>query len=288
MLPSEAFSVDLAITLGGFVSAAYDLFDHGDPANFAPPVGYTLITKLYANDITTDQPNVVPFGFVAQSPIGNDIVVAIRGTDGVLEWLRDFEFGQVSQDPFAGKIEDGFRDFYLSLRTGSAADAPSVVNMLRPLIAGTNKSVHITGHSLGAALATLLAYDVAKTCNGVNPILYTFASPRVGNKVFAGDFDQNVGTSWRIVNLNDIVPHLPPELVGYMHVDAELPINSDDRGPQNVVTWHSLQTYLDTLASAQGPSATARVAAMQPAAPAAPAVAPNAAAGPVIHRSRIR
>jgi hypothetical protein len=36
-------------------------------------------------------------------------------------------------------------------------------------------------------------------------------------------------------------------LAGYVHVDAEYPINSDDGTKYNVPCWHSLRTYLNTL-----------------------------------------
>ena len=65
------------------------------------------------------------------------------------------------------------------------------------------------GHSLGGALATLAAarYPAAEG-------LYTYGSPRVGNKAFAGSFDV---PAWRFVNNNDFVVHLPPPRP-YMHV----------------------------------------------------------------------
>ena len=69
----------------------------------------------------------------------------------------------------------------------------------------------------------------------------------MGDKVFAGTYDDVVPDSWRIANLHDIVPHLPPWLAGYAHVDAEYPINSDDKARHNIVCWHALATYLNTL-----------------------------------------
>jgi triacylglycerol lipase len=38
----------------------------------------------------------------------------------------------------------------------------------------------VTGHSLGAALATLAAADFAK--EGYQPVVYTMGSPRVGDR----------------------------------------------------------------------------------------------------------
>jgi hypothetical protein len=108
-------------------------------------------------------------------------------------------------------------------------------------------TLRLAGHSLGGALATLLALDTV--ANGVfpRPVVYTFASPAVGDKLFAGRYDAAVPDSWRIANRNDIIPHLPPLWAGYVHVDAEVPINSDSTTTQSLSCWHSLQTYLHTL-----------------------------------------
>jgi hypothetical protein len=82
-----------------------------------------------------------------------------------------------------------------------------------------NASIYITGHSLGAALATIAAMDIAvidliKQDKLKNPIyLYTFASPRVGDNKFAQKFnefiEQNRITAFRFANSEDLVPKIP-------------------------------------------------------------------------------
>ena len=244
-MPSPLFSLDDALQLGRFVEAAYALFNSGDPPDFVPPDNYTLVKKLYADDITDNLPDFKVFGFIARS--GPNAVAAIRGTQGIFEWIRDAFFVLVPF-PFAdiGRTEHGFTQFYSSLHTAPDEDASRAIDALRDLIADGVTSVRITGHSLGSSIATLLAADVAanEVCT---PRVYTFASPRVGDKVFAGSYDELVPDSWRITNLHDVVPHLPPWLAGYSHVDAEYPINSDDQARHNIVCWHALATYLHTL-----------------------------------------
>ncbi|RYY81466.1 lipase family protein [archaeon] len=71
--------------------------------------------------------------------------------------------------------------------------------------------VVVTGHSLGAALATLtsveLVYNNITASNGV--ILMNFGSPRVGNKKFAVYASKLLVHRYRVTHHKDIVPHLP-------------------------------------------------------------------------------
>lgn len=125
-----------------------------------------------------------------------------------------------------------------------------VVEALAELVQeGAVTALWITGHSLGAALATLLAVDVAANSGFATPAVYTFASPRVGDKFFVRTYDGLVKTSWRIANRNDVVTDFPSRFVGDTHVDRYYPINSGDRCKHNFRCWHSLETYLHTLDS---------------------------------------
>jgi len=66
----------------------------------------------------------------------------------------------------------------------------------------------VTGHSLGAARASLCSLDIYKRM-GIKPILYTFGEPRVGDYTFSQQFNNNF-TSYRLTNTRDTVPHLAP------------------------------------------------------------------------------
>lgn len=78
--------------------------------------------------------------------------------------------------------------------------------------------VFYTGHSLGAALATLAALRHPPKA------VYTFGSPRVGNQAFA---DSLAGISiYRVIDDRDVVATVPPEKfmgkdTGFMHVGEE-------------------------------------------------------------------
>ena len=81
-----------------------------------------------------------------------------------------------------------------------------------------DKEILITGHSLGAALGQLCAIEVSEymqeqAYNG-QIYLYTFGSPRWGNKVMVKHFASLVAFHYRVVNEKDVVPTLPYEDLG--------------------------------------------------------------------------
>jgi alpha-beta hydrolase superfamily lysophospholipase len=69
--------------------------------------------------------------------------------------------------------------------------------------------IFYTGHSLGAALATLAAARRAPKA------LYTFGSPRVGNAAFIASLG-NIPI-YRVVDDRDLVATVPPEALGFRH-----------------------------------------------------------------------
>ncbi|MCH8620492.1 lipase family protein [Undibacterium sp. TS12] len=130
------------------------------------------------------------------------VYVAFRGTqpDDPTDVLTDALFLPVQwQGP--GRVHDGFLRAY-----------NSVAAALDDWLAGqpATSRVYLTGHSLGAALATL----AAACTNGSH--LVTFGSPRVGDAAFVAAFTGRAVD--RYVNCTDIVTSLPPESEYYEHV----------------------------------------------------------------------
>ncbi|WCJ23019.1 alpha/beta-Hydrolases superfamily protein [Euphorbia peplus] len=225
-----------------------------------------------------------------------DVVIAFRGTATCLEWLENLRAtltclpgsgsgsclgsGSVDSEQSGPMVESGF----LSLYTSSTDTCPSLQSMVKDEIERVMKmygdeplSFTITGHSLGAALATLTAYDIKSSfSNSPMVTVMSFGGPRVGNKSFRCQLDSSGTRILRIVNSDDLITKVPGfvidnddmarnenvQLAGlpswlYKHVEStqwiyaevgqELRLSSKDSTSLNkrdVATCHDLSTYL--------------------------------------------
>jgi len=156
-------------------------------------------------------------------------IVAFRGSE---IWKRKgkFDFDKVFADlradvdirladwPRGGKVHRGFKEALDEVWLDLAA-----------YISGLNDQgckIWITGHSLGAALATLAA-DRYGNAQGV----YTFGSPRVGDGAFKENFEAQ---AYRIVNNEDLVTRVPPP-GRYQHVGLIKFIDGDGNIHDHVI-----------------------------------------------------
>jgi hypothetical protein len=101
--------------------------------------------------------------------------------------------------------------------------------------------IYITGHSLGAGVATVFAARLLASRTPYKLALYTFGSPRVGNDEFARALNQQfAGASSPIVRYHhdgDPVPTLPPAIFGFTHVGVPVLLSDDsiDFGAEDAV-----------------------------------------------------
>ena len=280
-----------AFFVGQFVQAAYTMFSNPQsPGPLRPepagiPDGYELGAWIHMSDFVLDVVEPKFYGIVAHSLNEPDSrVIAIRGTEGAIEWIDDafaipVPFRQV---PSAGRVAAGFDKIYTTLKvvkrhlpggtakpevpatetfSGSFAEQLEQLALSREAERGVvasyaegrprpKRPTMVTGHSLGAALATLFVMENdAKRKFDINS-LCTFASPRVGNMEFVHLFNLLPIDSWRIVNTRDVVPKLPPHvpiLLDYDHVDTVYPFDSSTFAKNSLLCWHTLETYLHWL-----------------------------------------
>lgn len=71
------------------------------------------------------------------------------------------------------------------------------------------RTLRITGHGFGGALATLAAFELTAVGHRVAAV-YTFGQPRVGNGAFASLYASRPLPTFRVTRHNDPVPNLPP------------------------------------------------------------------------------
>lgn len=149
-------------------------------------------------------PTLVFIGFVLASD--RNTIILFRGTSNPKEWMANFQAGQsnyVQSGITRGRVHTGFLRLYNQL----SGEVRRIANQLNP-----ERPCFIAGHSLGGALATLAAADLAHNYPNLrNQIrLYSYGAPRVGNQAFVEFLGAIAPNSYRIFNVSDMVPMVPP------------------------------------------------------------------------------
>jgi len=87
-----------------------------------------------------------------------------------------------------------------------------------------NIPIKVTGHSLGGACSVLCAFDLvdSKLISSDKISVVNIGQPRVGDQNFATAYNKHIGSSYRVVNARDLVPHVPPQLFGFEHSSTEI------------------------------------------------------------------
>ncbi|TKY67823.1 Phospholipase A1-Igamma3 [Spatholobus suberectus] len=212
-----------------------------------------------------------------------DIVIAWRGTVTYVEWIHDLKDilrpALFSSDPTI-KVESGFYDLYTKKEDScsycSFSAREQVLSEVKRLLQYYQEeeiSITVTGHSLGAALAILSAYDIAELkLNVVEegakiPVtVFSFAGPRVGNLKFKERCEGLGVKVLRVVNVHDVVPTVPGIITNekfqfqryiedalsfpwsYAHVGREIVLDHREspflKASNDLVRAHNLEVHL--------------------------------------------
>lgn len=136
---------------------------------------------------------------------GDDaIILSFRGSIELVDWFQDLDITLKDGDAVGqpGKVHRGIA----RVLEGSWGEIESTLAEF----AADGQIIWITGHSLGGALANLAASRLVTRGYSVGP-LYTFATPRVGNREYAeATWELLQHRHYRLVNGRDIVPRFPP------------------------------------------------------------------------------
>jgi len=199
-----AYSDRMAWVLASMAHLAYDRYEDNRMARklFIAKLqggGFKLIKTFYSKETDTQ-------AFLAQSD-ARYAVLAFRGTEvSKREDVKiDIEATRVSV--LDGRIHAGFRIAYESI----AKEIEASLLKLKDI------PVYITGHSLGAALATVATQRLEHNPRIRETIAacYTFGSPRVGDSHYDVEFKSPI---YRVVNTTDIVTIIPLLAMGYIHI----------------------------------------------------------------------
>jgi hypothetical protein len=228
------FSKSVALELLDLNSAAYALAETGHctlPDGFSPPVAIRMPPGNRPFFLQGDPLDIWGFATVKFSTLylifrGTQIT---SGLEFAQEWAEDALSLPIK--PFgAGSVHLGFYGAWMALMESAVsaaieACAPGVT------VKGETEfpSQIISGHSLGAAIATLCWSDFGGE-------LMTFASPRVGNPSFAAALW--AGNTVRVVNAPDIVPSVPPD-PPFRQGGQEVKVY----GPGSAMEAHTLASY---------------------------------------------
>jgi triacylglycerol lipase len=160
------------------------------------------------------------FGWFCLDKANQRLIVAFRGTEFIHDWLDDFDFVPAPYAPVPGRgtVHEGFQLVYLAVRD-------NLIALLSKYSVGYTE-ILITGHSLGGALCPLATLDLLNVNPNLSPVVYTWAEPRVGHGDFVTFFNTHVNICYRIVNVWDVVPHLPPDIALYEHEGNQVTIDS--------------------------------------------------------------
>ncbi|MBK3445147.1 lipase family protein [Pseudomonas lactis] len=137
------------------------------------------------------------------------VLIAVRGTASGADVLRDADAHQTHFVEGVGKVHHGFYQAFQAMHQ-------FVLGYLARF--HTGQRIVICGHSLGGAIALLLAEGLRRAPDAhYNILLYTYGAPRAADAEFTAGASTLV--HHRIVNHNDPVPSVPAP---WMNTTAKL------------------------------------------------------------------
>jgi len=161
-------------------------------------------------------------------------LMVFRGSDSVQNFITDLDAWEIKPTAFADckgcRVHSGFYQIWEQVQ-GEVMAAIHDVGCAQYTMRGHNPDnlLYITGHSLGAALTHLAMFTLNSAGWNISKT-YSFEAPRIGNNAFSEAFASRFARKfpvYRITHHEDPIPHLPPTLFGYQHVQTEVYYDAD-------------------------------------------------------------
>lgn len=231
MLGPIRYTQELASYCAELATIAYEQ----DPSKILGEEAFCYAGRILDDECDKSNPTMDNVkGYVAYTPEKNWMVVAFRGTANVNDWIADMDSAQISQG--AGvTVHAGFDGEYQSCYLSMF----SLIDKVK--LQCPNIRIFLIGHSLGGAMATLAAHDLANLNYDIAAVV-TYGSPRVYNHIGAKVYNTALADrTYRLTNNNDIVPHLPTWWMGYRHIGTRVKVEAPTTGKS---LWLKIREYL--------------------------------------------
>ena len=185
------------------------------------PSGIELVSTFHSPDDELQ-------GYVGFDHSDKSIVISFRGSSNTQNWISNVLIYKTKMEgvPPDARVHLGFLQEWT--RQGIKTEVISLIQ--RAINQQPNYKLTFVGHSLGGAVATIAALDVAFTLkiDYSKMRLMTQGMPRIGNRALAKYISVlNWNFLDRAVNNRDVVPHVPPRALEFLHYDKVHWLNSE-------------------------------------------------------------
>ena len=203
--------------------------------------GFTINRLLPDNGST----NVKAYLIDKEFPDGRKMkIFVVAGTEDMKDAEVDAKIGRTAlhdgeefqNDPHKIFVHKGFRDY-----ADNALSEGVTEFLIDELNNNPNETLYLTGHSLGGAVAMMIAVRLTDAGANMNNVkVLTFGAPAVGNKDFAEKFKDKIHLT-RAVMDSDIVD-VSLDVFGYTHFGEVVAYKQVESSTQYA---HAISLYLD-------------------------------------------
>ena len=199
---------------------------NGDKSNLPVTLEALIEHAEYCKEIYDsggDQKDEVAFDVKQKDGIS---IIIIRGTANAENVQSDIDIRLVEDGDLGIYLHKGFRDASLGVMNtiDNARETGRSVQSNKPKYP-LEHTVHVTGHSLGGAVAQIIGMWLHK--RGKNVQVFSYGSPKVSNQVLP----DGQPSHWRVVRRSDPIPFTPPW--PFFHTGLFIDSQTLDWGPDN-------------------------------------------------------
>lgn len=178
--------------------------------------------------------------------VKNLVVIDVRGSVTLSDWGNDIVTQlAANNNRFEALADEVFTN---AIRYMNAAG-----------VLGLNPIVLITGHSMGAAIANILAARFNEAMDPDNIYAYTFATPRTVNEAVSGNQAVNYPNIFNILNSNDAVTYVPSSFFSIeehwrrhgIDLYINMPYSESNDTDLSGMLCHAMPVYLNWLNSSE-------------------------------------